>query len=128
MKAKEKDDLSTPCRSSRIARAENTNTKKSSRCKKASKTLGTGHHFTEREKTLIKNLNQWIRKGMERERKGSLCFRLVKISTVLQLLRQKFAKFKILCRQTSVKCFDGNRRHARAKNSWWTQTNHIGQF
>ena len=27
--------------------------------------------------------------------------------------------FKILCLQTSVKCLDGNRRHARAENSWW---------
>ena len=38
-KAKEKDDLSTPRRSSGIAKAKNTNTKNLSRRKKASKTL-----------------------------------------------------------------------------------------
>ena len=36
--------------------------------------LGTGHHFTKREKTLIKNLNQWICKGIGRERKGEPVF------------------------------------------------------
>ena len=71
MKAKEKDYLSTPHRSSRIAKAKNTGTKKSSRRKKA---------------------NQWICKGIKN---GSLCFRLVKkISAVLLPLRQKFAKFQ----------------------------------
>ena len=74
MKSKEKDDLSTLRRSSRIAKAKNTSTKKSSRLTKASRNLGTGHHFTKREKTLIKNLNQWIRKGIERERKGESVF------------------------------------------------------
>ena len=57
-----------------FAKAKNTNIKKSSRHKKASKPLGTGHHFTKREKTSIKNLNQWIRKGIERERKGEPLF------------------------------------------------------
>ena len=52
VKAKEKDDLSTPRRSSRIAKAKNTNAKKSSRRKKASKTLGTGHHFTKKREDI----------------------------------------------------------------------------
>ena len=70
MKVKEKDYLSTPGRRSRIANTKNASTKKSSRRKKASKNLGTGHHFTKGEKTLIKNLNQWIRTGIKKERKG----------------------------------------------------------
>ena len=74
VKAKEKDYLSKPRRSSRIAKAKNTSTKTSSRRKKASKNLGTGHHFTKTQKTLIKNLNQWISKGIERERKGEPVF------------------------------------------------------
>ena len=106
MKAKEKDDLSTPRRSSRISKAKNTSTKNSSRRKKASKNLGTGNHFTKREKTLIKNLNQWIRNGIERERKGEPLFPTGKNQ------RSPYGKnlrnFKILCRQTFVKCLDGN--------------------
>ena len=74
VKAKEKDDLSTLRRSFRIAKAKNTSAKKSSRRKKASKNLGTVHHFTKTLKTLIKNLNQWIPKGIERERKWEPVF------------------------------------------------------
>ena len=47
VKATGKDDLPLPRRSSRIAKAKNTSTKKPSRCKKAFKNLRTGHHFPE---------------------------------------------------------------------------------
>ena len=50
MKAKETDDLSKPCRSSRIAKAKPTSTKKSSRRKKVPKNFGAGHHFTKRNR------------------------------------------------------------------------------
>ena len=94
MTAKEKDDFSTPRRSSRIANSKNTSTEKFSRLKKALKNLGTGNHFTKREKTLVKNLNQWIRKGIERKRKkGEPVFPTGKNQRSPSAVTEKFAKF-----------------------------------
>ena len=72
MKAREKDDLSTPRQVLESQKLKIPALKNLPDVKRHPKTLEL--HFTKREKTLIKNLNQWICKGIERERKGELVF------------------------------------------------------
>ena len=126
MKAKEKNDLYTPRRSSRIAKAKNTSTKNSSRRKKASKNLGAGTHFTKREKTLIKNLNQWICNGIERERKGEPLFPTGKsqrspLAVTAKICEiSRFSVDKPLPRRKQLKTCKSRKFVVDKKQSYWT--------
>ena len=95
VQVKEKADLSTPRRSFRIAKLKNTCTKKILDVKKRHpKTFALDNILQAHRRHQLRIWINGFPKELKGQGQGSLCFRLVKISKVLQLLPQKFAKFQ----------------------------------